>query len=113
MSPSKQAQTAPKTLGKHGKKLWEQTLATYDLVDAHHLRLLEAAAICLDRADAAREVIEAQGITTVNSRNEVKEHPAVGIERQAFSTFRGLIRELGLDIEPAEVRGPRRPGTRS
>lgn len=112
MSPKNTTIPAPDCLQKAGKRFWKQVLDVYQLEDAHHLRLLENAAICLDRASAAREAIARDGITTVNSRGEVKEHPSVGTERQAFQVFRTTVRELGLDLDLPDIRGPRRPGSR-
>jgi P27 family predicted phage terminase small subunit len=115
MSPLKNTPKPPKSLGKAGRQFWQSTLDAYLLEDAHHLRLLENAAVSLDRAAAARDRIAADGVTTKNRFGEVVAHPAVNIERQSMNSFRQHIRELGLDIAdgPVEVRGPRRPGTRS
>jgi hypothetical protein len=105
----------PKSLGKAGRKFWEMVLATYALEDEHHFRLLENAAICLDRAGQAREAITTDGVTVKNRFKETIAHPAANIERQSMNLFRQNVRELGLDIDGGPVepnRGPRRPGTR-
>lgn len=98
MRQAKKPPPAPEALGKAGKKFWKAVLGEYELSDQHHLRLLENAAMLLDRAAAAREIIATAGITTLNQRGEVKEHPAVNTERQSISLFRQCVRELGLDV---------------
>jgi len=112
MSPKSTAILPPESLGKAGKRFWKQTVEAYELADAHHLRLLENAALCLDRAVSARERIDAEGVTTTNRFGELREHPACNTERQAMQVFRQTVRELGLDVEPAPMRGPGRPGAR-
>jgi P27 family predicted phage terminase small subunit len=103
----------PASLGRFGRKFWVETLGTYEILDAHHLQLLENASLCLDRAASARDAIKAEGVTVKNRFGEVVAHPAANIERQSMTVFRQNLRELGLDIEaPSEVRGPRRPGSR-
>ena len=103
----------PAALGAVGKRFWTQVTDDYLLEDAHHLRLLENAGICLDRATAAAKEIKKHGVTTTNRFNEVKENPAANVERQYLQIFRQSVRELGLDVDPASaMRGPARPGTR-
>jgi hypothetical protein len=84
----------------------------YVIEEGHHVALLTRACMMLGRAIQAGEIVERDGVTTVNSRGEVKEHPALAAERSCSLAFQRLVRELGLDIEPAAVRGPSRPGTR-
>lgn len=105
---------APASLDEAGKRFWNETLAVYDLADPHHLRLLENCCLQLDRAAVARDTIATEGITCENRFGEVREHPAVHIERAAAQLFRQTVRELGLDLEDAPIapRGPRRPGSR-
>ncbi len=105
----------PTSLGKAGREFWRSVLAAYVLEEGHHLRLLENAALCLDRAAAARVQLATDGIVTKNRFGEVVAHPAANIERQSMTLFRQNLRELGLDVDgsPAELRGPRRPGTRN
>lgn len=115
MKPQPKSPTpkAPATLGTVGKQFWNNVVADYDLQDGHHLRLLENACLCLDRATAAGREIRKHGITTKNRFGELRENPAVNTERQSMQVFRQTIRELGLDVDPASaMRGPSRAGTR-
>ena len=112
MAPQKEPPKPPKNLSKAAETLWKQVVSDFEL-ELHHLNLLAEACQQLGRAEAARKLIEVEGITVADRFRQVKPHPAVDIERQAATTFQRLMRELGLDIEPpAAPRGPRRPGTR-
>lgn len=116
MTPAKTTTLEPpKSLGKVGRAFWKNVCATYDLSDAHHHRLLENAATSLDRAAEARASIATVGLLVKNRFGELVANPACNIERQANNAFRQNVRELGLDVDsgPVEVRGPRRPGSRS
>jgi phage terminase small subunit len=116
MAPKTNSKTTPKPpdgLEKRGKRFWTQTLETYVIDDPHHLRLLENACRCLDRAEQARTVIAKAGILIVNRFKELRENPACNTERQAMQVFRQTIRELGLDVEQSSVRpAPKKAGAR-
>lgn len=98
----------PATLGEAGRKYWRTVYETF-IVEGHHVDILRSACEQLDRASSARAEIQCKGVVVVDRFGQPKASPAVEIERQAHSTFLKLARELGLDIAPAESRGPRRP----
>jgi phage terminase small subunit len=116
MAPRTNAKTTPKPpdgLQKPGKRFWNQTLLAYLIEDPHHLRLLENACRCLDRAEQARTVIAKAGILIVNRFKELRENPACNTERQAMQVFRQTVRELGLDVVDSAVPpAPRKAGAR-
>ena len=93
------------------KILWASVLGGY-VLEVHHREILKAACVELTRGDTAKKIIDADGPVIQDRFGVAKEHPAVAIERNAHTTFLRLLRELGLDVAPAESRGPRRPGTR-
>ena len=70
-------------------------------LDEHHVRLLTLACEAWDRGEEARERLAVEGLTVKDRFGQVKPHPCAGIERDAASTFRQLVRELDLDTEPA------------
>ena len=80
------------------KAWWSKILSDYFLQD-HHLALLRLACENLDRAEAAREEIEKNGMIFVDRFGAPKPHPAVGIARDAAVTFARLVRELSLDAD--------------
>ena len=77
-------------------------------LEGHHENLLLLAATALDRAAAAREVLDRDGVTYVDRFRQPKPRPEVGVEKDACNTFRLLVRELGLDLpHPGDGRPPR------
>lgn len=80
---------------------------------AHHLRLLQAACESWDRMQAARAIVDAEGVTVKDRYGVPKAHPAVAIERDCRTSFARLVRELDLDAEAlADPRPPRYRGRR-
>lgn len=94
-----EAPKPPSHLRPATKRWWSETVRDYDL-EAHHLKLLQAAAEAWDRLGEARVLLRREGIV-VEGRFGAKAHPAVAIERDARTAFARLIRELDLDGEPA------------
>jgi phage terminase small subunit len=85
-------------------------LEEYEL-EPHHVRLLTLAAEAWDRAAAAREVVDRDGMTFADRFGQPKPRPEIAIERDSRIGFARLLRELGLDVEkPPEA--PRMPRTR-
>lgn len=87
---------------------WASVVATFDL-DAHHVELLRLAAEALDRGEAARVLLAAEGLTYTSKGGEPRAHPAAGIARDAAIAFARLTRELGLDVAPPAEAGRPHP----
>jgi len=86
---------------------WRDTVGEYEL-DAHHLRTLSEAAWSWDRAQQARALVDAEGLTVRDRFGQAKPHPAVAIERDSRSAYLRAMRELDLDGAPEpDVRPPR------
>ena len=102
---------APKHLRPATREWWTAVVKDY-MLEAHHLRLLQAACECWDRLQQAREILLKDGLTTATETG-LKAHPCVAIERDSRLSFARLVRELDLDIEaPVSARvGP--PSLRS
>ena len=99
----------PNYLSKESRKWFSSVVKNFDL-ESHHLRLLVLACESWDEKEAAREQVAKAGPTFVDRYGQPREHPAIGIGRQARIAFARLIRDLGLDVEaPAESR-PNRIG---
>lgn len=88
---------------------WVVDVESMFILEAHHRRLLEAAATAWDRATAARKMIAAEGAVYRDRFGQPKLHPAAHVERLSLLAFARLVRELGLDLEmPATPRPPSR-----
>ncbi len=70
----------PAYLGVVGKRWWREVVAQYAL-ETHDLTLLAAACHCLDRIEAARELLKSGGLVVKDRFDQDKMHPAILIER--------------------------------
>ena len=97
----------PKYLSSAARRLWRETVESYEL-ERHHLELLERACRSLDTALDAEEILRTAGLV-VEGRYGVRAHPAVGIARDARTQFARLLREIDLEVIAApDPRTPRR-----
>jgi phage terminase small subunit len=88
----------PAHLSPSATQWWASTVERF-VLEEHHLRLLQLALEAWDRAQAARELLDKEGLTVVGSQGP-KPHPAVAIERDSRLAVARLLRELDLDVEP-------------
>jgi phage terminase small subunit len=102
------AEKPPKHLRTTTKRWWSQVNADYALAD-HHRRILTLACEAWDRAQQAREALEAAGSLTYEDRFAApRARPEVAMERDARIGFARLVRELALDDDDMpDVRPPR------
>jgi len=107
--------SAPTHLSEQMQRWWREVVEGFEL-DAHHLKILEAAADSWDRMVQARETLQREGLT-VTTKHGTKKHPAADIERDNKALFARLIRELDLDeptppparyVPPPSLRSNRR-----
>ena len=89
-------------LSAAAKNWWREVTREYDL-SGHHLRLLESACACMDRAELARLAVAIEGMTFVDANGVIKSNPACSIERDARTLLARLIRELNLDQDVADA----------
>ena len=93
----------PDGLSEDAGRLWRETLARYCFAPSE-LALVESALRSLDRAEAARALVEAEGLcTTTESSGAVRAHPAIRIENEARREFRLTWRVLGL-VDPSGLQ---------
>jgi hypothetical protein len=78
--------------------LWERIVAEYDLSDAGGAELLTLACQSLDRAEALREIIDAEG-EVITIRGVPKAHPAIRDELNCRSFIAKSLTRLGLALE--------------
>jgi P27 family predicted phage terminase small subunit len=87
---------APGHLSVRAADFWGRVLADYALTVAESEILLRACE-ALDRCDQAIEELRAHGALTVTTKDSVKPHPCVAVERDSRLAFVRCIRELDLD----------------
>ena len=107
----KNSKSAPKHLSAEARKIWREILAEYSIDDAAGLRILRVALEAFDRAQAAREAIDRDGMTFLDKAGQVKSHSLLPIERDSRAAFLSGLKALNLDIEPLRDR-PGRPAGR-
>lgn len=104
------ADTKPPAHLRPATRRWfSLVLNDYEL-DPHHIRLLTLAAEAWDRGQAAREVIDRDGMTFADRFGQPKARPEVAIERDSRIGFARLLRELALDVDGPD-EAPRAPRT--
>jgi phage terminase small subunit len=88
----------PEHLGEPAAEMWRSIQMDYDVSDGAGLALLRVACEMFDRAEAARRILERDGLVIADGR---RAHPAFGIERDARQTMIRSLKALGLDIIPS------------
>lgn len=96
----------PKHITNSTRKWVKSVLLDYQIEDSE-FNLLILAAETLDRANAARAVVDKLGLTCNNRYGEIRTRPEVTIERDCKDLYRRLLRELNLSETPEESRPPR------
>lgn len=89
---------APAHLSAESKRWWRRIVADFDL-EAHHLRLLQAACECWDRVLEARAAVDRDGAYYTDRFQQIKPHPGLAEERANKTLMARLLRELALDVE--------------
>ena len=101
----------PKSLTNlQARALYRDVVSSFELEDHHRVVLLQGC-LSLQRAEAAREQVEREGMTTLCGKTgRVLCHPCVSIEREARVVLLRSLRELGLDLAEEPKRPPVRQG---
>lgn len=69
------------------------------------LAMVQTALEALDRADAARDVVEREGMTTkTKTTGAVHLHPLLRVERESRQLFAKLWKDLGLQTSPQDPK---------
>jgi phage terminase small subunit len=95
----------PAGLAPATARWFRAVVADYEL-EEHHLRLLELACRSWDRAEQARVLLDAEGLTCSDRYGTPKARPEVQIERDHRVLFARLTRELDLDTGAPQPRPP-------
>ena len=89
--------STPSHLAGDGARFFARVASEYEL-EPHHVTTLAAACQQLMRAEQARKLVDAEGVTTTDRFGQAKEHPACAVERNALLAAARLIKQLGLDL---------------
>jgi len=92
------ALTAPKHLARPEAELWERLHRSFTLDDPGSQELLTQACEARGRARLARDQLDEEGCTYRDSRGDLKQHPAVSVERSSMNAFVSAMRLLRLDL---------------
>ena len=100
---------APGHLSEDSRRTWKELIENFDISDPEGLDILRFGLEARDRATRAREEIDKQGMTVVDKWGQVKPHPLLTAERDARASYLAALKQLGLEKDPAKMRGPGRP----
>jgi P27 family predicted phage terminase small subunit len=104
----KNSKSAPKHLSKEARLIFKNLCSEYGIDDVAGLRILRVACEAFDRAQAAREAIDRDGMTIKDKFGQIKPHPLLPVERDSRAAFLAGLKHLNLDLEPLKNR-PGRP----
>lgn len=88
----------PAHLSAASQAWWRQVVRAY-VLEPSHLKVLLVCAESWDRMVQAREILERDGIVTINRFGQPVKHPAVQIEAESRLAFLRGLRELDLEGE--------------
>jgi len=97
---SKKLSPAPPSLSERSSRLWTEIVR--DRVwSPGRLTLFEQALLALDRAEEAKALVDAEGLTTTTkTTGAVHVHPALKIEKDARGQFLQAWGALCLNFDP-------------
>ncbi|QEH37929.1 hypothetical protein OJF2_65240 [Aquisphaera giovannonii] len=88
----------PGHLSEGSAALWRSIVRDYNFGQyPEALAILLEAMNARDRAEQARLIIAAEGITVCDGRNSIKGHPCVAIAKEAQNVFISAMKALRLD----------------
>jgi phage terminase small subunit len=85
---------------------------SYGVADEYGLLALRGAMEAFDRGNAARLILEKEGMVTVSKYGDHRSHPCIGIVKDAEKNMLAFLRAMSLDVEPTRP-GPGRPPGRA
>lgn len=101
----------PGHLSDEAKAIFNDLTAEYGIEDVAGLKILRVACEAFDRAQAAREAIDRDGMSIKDKFGQMKINPLLPVERDSRAAFLAGLKALCLDIEPLQAR-PGRPSGR-
>jgi hypothetical protein len=96
-----------RSLGEHGRKLWNSVVSEYEVGDVSGIELLTQACQAVDRAEALAAHVAQDG-EIVRTAIGIKVHPAIREELACRGFVVRTLQKLGLNYEPLRS-APGRP----
>ncbi len=94
----------PKTLSAAAAAWWSTICADWEL-EPTQLLLLESALQAFDRIGEAREILNQDGLKTVDRFGQARAHPMLIVERDSRAAMARDLSKLNLDCEPVAPIG--------
>lgn len=95
----------PESLGAAGRRLWDETIAVYELAE-HEFAVLQEACYTLDLLQTMRRRVKKDGVVASGSMGQDVVNPLIGEMRQQRGLFSQLMNALKLpDVVPDEGEG--------
>jgi len=90
----------PKHLPVPEKRVYRSLVAEYNIRDVGGQEVLVSGLEAKARARKCREIIDREGMTTVDRWGQPKAHPLLATERDARAAWLQAVKLLNLDLEP-------------
>jgi P27 family predicted phage terminase small subunit len=90
----------PKHLNRDSKILWRKLIEEFTITDTASLVVLQSMLEARERAEAARKIVETEGLTVTNPETgSIRSHPCCVVERDAKSSMLAAARALKLEVD--------------
>ena len=98
----------PSGLSAEHRRLWAELVAEYEIVDRGGLEILRSGLRSLAQAEAAEAIVTRDGSVQVDRFGQAKAHPLLAVARDFRAQWQQALRNMNLDVTPAQP-GPGRP----
>ena len=95
--------SAPAGLSAAALAHWAEITAEWEEWNPDELARLESALQAWDRWQAARAIIEHEGLQVQNRFGERRAHPLLAVERDNRAAFVAIMRGLGLQMDTPQL----------
>src|SRR5262245_61418996 len=94
---------APAGYTPAAKRLWTDVVSSWQ-IDPAALTILAVGCEELMRKDAARAIVDREGMALSDRFGQSRAHPMLAVERDARAGLLRALKQLGLDLEPIHGR---------
>ena len=101
---------APENLSRESRNLWRQLVRDFAIDDACGLSTLRVGLEAYDLMRTAGSQVEREGQTFTDRFGQPRPHPLLPVLRDARAQYLAALKQLNLDVIPANPRIGRPPG---